>query len=114
MIELDQALVAQTSVPPARIDGLSLGEKIAINLFWRKKVRVLILAKVFQCSKNTIYYNCLTGDAASYPPSNSARQVNAIIDQIGEKKAWSQYVTPGMIHAVNSANEELAARLHAA
>ena len=45
--------------------------KIALNLLWRKKVRVPVLAKVFRCSKNTIYYNCLTGDAPSYPASGS-------------------------------------------
>ena len=59
-VQLDETLIAQARRAP-RHDGLSLGERIALNLLWRKKVRVPVLAKVFQCSKNTIYYNCLDG-----------------------------------------------------
>ena len=57
-----------------------------MNLFWRRGVRVPILSKVFQCSRNTIYYNCLTGDAPSYPNSNRADEINALIDKMGEQK----------------------------
>ena len=48
-----------------------------------------------QCSKNTIYYNCLTGDAPSYPASgsNKAREINEIIDRMGEDAAWREHVT---------------------
>ena len=64
--QLDQALLAQAQRIPRRRDGLAFEERMALNLFWRKEVRVSVLAKVFQCSKNTIYANCLTGDAPSY------------------------------------------------
>lgn len=113
-VQLDEMLIAQARRAP-RHDGLSLGERIALNLLWRKKVRVPVLAKVFQCSKNTIYYNCLTGDAASYPSAtgNKAREVNEIIDRIGEDKAWDENVTATMIRAVNAANKELVERKRA-
>ena len=89
-----------------------LGERIALNLFWRRGVRVQVLAKVFQCSKNTCYYNCLTGDAESYPSSgvSKAREINEIIDRMGEDAAWAQHVTATMIRAVNAANKELVER----
>ena len=106
MIELDQDLVRLAKRAP-RHDGLSESERIAMNLFWRRGVRVPILAKVFQCSKNTCYYNCLTGDAASYPPTNKAKEINDLIDRIGEEKAWEENVTATMIRAVNAANREL-------
>jgi hypothetical protein len=86
-IQLDENLLRQARRSP-RHDTLSENERIALNLFWRKGVRVPVLAKVFQCSKNTIYYNCLTG----------------------EKEAWSRYVTDGMVRAVNAANKELVER----
>ena len=108
-VQLDETLIAQARRAP-RHDGLSLGERIALNLLWRKKVRVPVLAKVFQCSKNTIYYNCLTGDAASYPTGNKAREINEIIDRMGEDAAWEQNVTATMIRAVNAANKELVER----
>ena len=110
-VTLDETLIAQARRAP-RHDGLSLGERIALNLLWRKKVRVPVLAKVFQCSKNTIYYNCLTGDAASYPSSSGAkaREINEIVDRMGEEQAWDQYVTAAMIRAVNAANKELVER----
>ena len=60
--ELDEGLVHQAKRAPRR-DGLTESERIALNLFWRKDVRVPILAQVFQCSKNTVYYSCLTGGA---------------------------------------------------
>jgi hypothetical protein len=110
-VTLDETLIAQARRAP-RHDGLSLGERIALNLLWRKKVRVPVLAKVFQCSKNTIYYNCLTGDAPSYPASgsNKAREINEIIDRMGEDAAWREHVTSTMIRAVNAANKELVER----
>jgi hypothetical protein len=110
-VQLDETLIAEAKRAP-RHDGLSLGERIALNLLWRKKVRVQVLAKVFQCSKNTIYYNCLTGDAESYPSSGTskAREINEIIDRMGEDAAWAQHVTATMIRAVNAANKELVER----
>jgi hypothetical protein len=100
-VQLDETLLAQAR-RAIRRDGLSLGEQIALNLFWRKKVRAAVLAKVFQCSKNTIYYNCLTGD--------KAREINEIIERIGEQQAWEQNVTEAMIRAVNAVNKELVER----
>ena len=103
--QLDQALLAKARRIPRR-DGLTFEERMALNLFWRKEVRVSVLAKVFQCSKNTIYSNCLTGDAPSYAYGR-AQEINDLVDAMGEQKAWDKYVTPGMIHAVNAANKEL-------
>ena len=108
-VTLDETLIAQARRAP-RHDGLSLGERIALNLLWRKKVRVPVLAKVFQCSKNTIYANCLTGDAPSYVSGRRALEINEIVDRMGEEAAWAQNVTPTMIRAVNAANKELVER----
>jgi hypothetical protein len=108
-VQLDEALIIQAKRTP-RADGLTLEERIALNLFWRRDVRVPVLAKVFQCSKNTIYYNCLTGEAASYPSGHKAKEVNDLIDKMGPEKAWAKYVTEDMIRAVNAANKELVAR----
>ncbi len=91
---------------PLRSDGLTEEECIAINLFWRKRVRIPILAKVFQCSKNTIYYNCLTGEAPSYRANGRAREVNDLIERMGEDKAWAKYITPKMTQAINEENKK--------
>ena len=108
-VPLDETLIAEARRAP-RHDGLSFGERVALNLLWRKKVRIQVLAKVFQCSKNTIYYNCLTGDAVSYPGGRKAHEINEIVDRMGEDAAWAQYVTQTMIRAVNAANKELVER----
>ena len=107
MIELDQDLIRRAKRAP-RKDELTEGERIAMNLFWRKGVRVPVLARIFQVSKNTCYYNCLTGEGSSYPRSGLALATNARIDAMGEAAAWRHYVTPQMIAAVNAVNEELA------
>ena len=73
-------------------------------------VRVPVLAKVFQCSKNTIYANCLTGDAASYVAGHRAQEVSEIIDRMGMNKAYAKYVTDDLVSAVNAANKELVER----
>ena len=57
-VQLDEALILQAKRAPP-LHGLSLNERIALNLLWRKDVRVPVLAKVFVCSKNSIYANCL-------------------------------------------------------
>lgn len=108
-VTLDETLIAQARRAP-RHDGLSLSERIALNLFWRKKVRVPVLAKVFHCSKNTIYANCLTGGAESYVSGHRAKEINDLIDRVGEQAAWDQNVTATMIRAVNAANKELVER----
>ena len=78
---------------------------MALNLFWRKNVRVPILARVFKVSKNTIYYRALTGTADSYPTSihsNNAHETNALIDKMGAEKAWHRYVTDDMVRDVEA------------
>jgi hypothetical protein len=82
-----------------REDGLTPEERIALNVFWREGVRVPILARIFGCSKNTIYYKALTGDADSYPTSNrsnSAAETNALVDRLGVEEARRRFVTPKM------------------
>ena len=109
--ELDETLIYKTKRKP-REDGLTDDECIAINLFWRKHVKVPILAKVFRVSKNTCYYRCLTGNANSYPNSiysNKASDTNALIDKMGFQKAWEHtYVTDQMVEDVEA---EMAAEL---
>ena len=103
-IELDETLLYKTK-RKSREDGLTDDECIAINLFWRKHVKVIILAKVFRVSKNTCYYRCITGNANSYPTSmysNKAHDTNALIDRIGFQAAWDKYVTDDMVRAVNA------------
>jgi hypothetical protein len=107
-VALDETLVYQTK-RRTRADGLSDDECIALNLFWRRHVRVPILAKALRVSKNTIYYRALTGVADSYPNSmhsNKARDTNELIDRIGEDEAWNRYVSDEMVIRVN---EEMAA-----
>jgi hypothetical protein len=93
-----------------REDTLTEAECIAVNLFWRKKVNVPLLAKVFKVSKNTLYYRAITGaggDGYLSPLySNQANEVNAIVDKMGFAKAWNKYITDEMVTAVNQALEE--------
>jgi hypothetical protein len=106
-IALDETLIYRTK-RRARDDGLTPEERVAINLFWRKDVKVPILARAFKVGKNTIYYKCLTGEADSYPTSsrmNAAKETNDLIERLGEDVAWEQFVTEDMVEAVN---EEMA------
>ena len=108
--EIDETLIYKTKRKP-REDGLTDDECIALNLFWRKHIKVPILAKVFKVSKNTIYYRALTGSADSYPTSmysNKAKDTNALIDRIGFQEAWNRYVTDQMVDDVEA---EMAAEL---
>ena len=80
---------------------------MAINLLWRKGVRVPILAEVFNVSKNTVYYKALTGTADSYPNSmrsNSAADTNRLIERLGVKEAERRFLTDEIKTAVNVAN----------
>lgn len=107
-VALDENLISLSRRKP-REDALTHDECIAVNLFWRKHVRVPILAKVFKASKNTLYYRALTGTADSYPTSiyaNQAQETNDLIDRIGEEEAWKRYVTDDMVEAVNAAMRE--------
>jgi hypothetical protein len=111
-VQLDETLIYRTK-RRAREDGLTPDERIAINLLWRKKVRVPVLAKVFKVSKNTIYYKALTGTADSCPNSNrsnSAKETNEVIERLGPDAAWSQFVTDKMVKAVNDENRREADR----
>jgi hypothetical protein len=108
-VALNEDLIMRMRRKP-REDTLTEAECIAINLFWRKKVNVTLLAKVFKVSKNTIYYRAITGTGGdgylSPLYSNQANEVNTLIDKMGAAKAWSKYVTDEMVIAVNQALEE--------
>ena len=111
-VQLDEDLIYRTK-RRAREDGLTPEDRIAVNLFWRKKVKVAVLAKVFGVSRNTIYYKALTGTADSYKNtnrSNSAIEANAVIERLGPDEAWRQFVTDKMVKAVNDENRREAAR----
>jgi hypothetical protein len=107
MTELDQDLVRRARRAP-RKDELSERERIAMNVLWRSGVRVPVLSRIFGCARNTVYYNCLTGDQVSYP-SNRAVEINEFVEKIGVEEARRRYVTPEMNAAVNKANAEIAA-----
>lgn len=107
-VTLDETLINLSRRKP-REDALTADALMAVNLFWRKHVRVPILARVFHASKNTLYYRALTGTADSYPNSlysNQAREINETIDRMGEDEAWRRYVTDDMVAAVNAAMRE--------
>lgn len=104
-IEFDTTLIPQTYRRAMRHSPLTLEERIAINLFARRRAPVSVLAKVFQCSRNTCYYAAISGEApasASYPASQGGVAINALIDKLGEKRAWDKYVTDDMVRAVNA------------
>ncbi len=108
-VQLDETLIAQARRAP-RHDELTLEERVAIYIFWRMNVRVPVLAKVFQCSKNTVYASCLTGDAASYVSGHRAQQISDLVARMGFNKAYAKYITDDMVNRVNAANKELIAR----
>jgi hypothetical protein len=102
--KLDETLIYRAK-RRARDDGLSVDERVAINLFRRRGVRVPTLAAAFDVSKNTIYYKCLTGRADSYPGSpgrNEADATNALIEKLGEEEAWNKFVSDEMVNRVNA------------
>lgn len=104
MSTLNETLIYSTR-RRGRPGGLTPDQRVAVNLFWRKRVRAVILARVFNVSPNTIYYAALTGEADSYPTSmqrNSAAKVNDLIEEIGEEEAWRRFVTDDMINEVNA------------
>jgi hypothetical protein len=106
-VALDEALVMRVRRKP-REDTLTDNECVALNLFWRRNVKVPILARAFKVSKNTIYYRALTGTADSYPTSiysNKAKEINALVDKLGPAAAWKKYVTDDMVTAVNQEME---------
>jgi hypothetical protein len=103
-VTIDESLIyaVKRHVPEGR---LTPDDCIAINLLWRKGVRARILAKVFNCSKNTIYYRSLTGNADSYPTSprsNTAADTNRLIENLGVEGAWNKYVSQELADKVNA------------
>jgi len=107
-VALNEDLIKKMRRSPNE-NTLTNDECIALNLFWRKRVKVPILAKAFRVSKNTIYYRALTGTADSYPTSiyaNKAQEINTLIDKMGVPAAWRRYVTDEMVVAVNQAMAE--------
>jgi len=92
---------------------LSLHERIAANVLWRKGYHISTLMEVFQVSKNTLYGNALTGGGA-YLSGRRALEVNDLVDRMGVNQAQAKYVTPEMIRAVNKANRKLLADQNAA
>jgi hypothetical protein len=92
---------------------LSLHERIAANVLWRRGVHVSALMEVFQVSKNTLYGNALTGGGA-YLSGRRALEVNDLVDRMGVMQAQAKYVTPDMVRAVNKANRKLLATQNAA
>jgi hypothetical protein len=103
-VKLDETLIYRAK-RRARDDGLSVDERVAINLFRRRGVRVPTLAAAFEVSKNTVYYKCLTGRGDSYPNSpsqNEADATNELINRLGEAEAWDKFVTDEMINRVNA------------
>lgn len=109
-IALNESLLAATRRNRS-FPELTLQERIAVNLFWRRGVKVRIIAKAFgNRHKNTLYYQCLTGDSRSYPKAkagtNSGIEVNEIVSKIGMAAAWKKYVTDDMVANLNAAMAE--------
>lgn len=93
---------------PVRENGLTPEQRIALHVLWNdgEGVRVGILATAFKVSKNTIYYQALTGDADSYPTTpttNAAAETKAIVDHLGVEEATRRFVTPKIKAAVEAA-----------
>lgn len=109
-IALNENLMRKLKKP--RDNGLTDDECVALNLFWRKKVNVLLLARVFHVSKNTIYARAITGPVDNHSIHvGSIERINKLIDQLGEEKAWNRYVTNEMVEAVHAeVKAELARR----
>jgi hypothetical protein len=101
-VELDPALIAR-SRRKARM--LTFSDRVAINLLYDNKngVSVPILARVFGVSKNTIYYQSLTGKADSYPTTGKlVKEVEKEIRRLGRPKAREVYLTDEIKTAVNA------------
>ena len=102
MTELDRNLIRQARVAP-RKDAISQSDRIAANVLWRDGVPIPVLVKLFKRSKNTLFYSAFTGEAASYPRSHPAREINDLVEALGVDEARRRYVTEDMTQAVNEA-----------
>lgn len=92
-VQLDEDLIYRTR---RRGRKLTPDERIAINLFNRKGVRVIVIARAFDVSKNTIYYNVL----------NEPDQADALIKRLGGvDKALKKFATDEQIEAINRENQ---------
>jgi hypothetical protein len=103
-VQLNEALILRTR-RRVRDDQLTFGERMAMHWFWRRKVKVPIIAKVFKVGKNTVYYKSLTGEADSYPTSsrsNSVAEVRALFDKMGEAEVRRVYVRDQWVEEVNA------------
>jgi transposase-like protein len=103
MTALDRTLVYLTKIKGGR-GHLTPEEKLAINVFWRDGVRVPAIARAFGVGKNTIYYNCLTGEAPSYtstPAINPPEEINQLIEDMGLDEARRRFVTSEMNERIN-------------
>ena len=103
-VQLDQGLIERAMIR-GHPDKLSASERIAANLFWRRKVPIAVISRVFGISKNTLYYRCLMGEARSYPKSevNTAAETNAIVERLGVEEAWRLNVTDSQVTNINAA-----------
>jgi hypothetical protein len=104
MLQLNEALILRTR-RRVRNDAMTFDERMAMHWFWRQKVKVGIIAKVFRVGKNTVYYKSLTGDANSYPNSsrsNSVTEVKAHFDELGPDEVRRTYVKDAWIKEVNA------------
>jgi hypothetical protein len=85
---------------------LTPDECVAINLFRRRDVRVQVLMRAFGVCKNSIYNKALTG------ADGLAKEADALIEKIGPRRAWNEFVTQDMVDRVNLENKvEAYARL---
>jgi hypothetical protein len=92
-IELDPALIARSR---RKVRALTFGDRVAINLLHtgQPKISTPILARVFKCSKNTIYYKSITGQADSYPTDgHEVTEVEREIAFWGREEAARIYLT---------------------
>jgi hypothetical protein len=109
-VELDKAMIVRSR---RKARALTFGDRIAINLLYdaKKGVSVPILARVFKCSKNTIYYKSLTGGADSYPTSGrEVSEVEAEIARLGRDEAARLYLTDKIKKRVMAEVERTARR----
>jgi hypothetical protein len=109
MEQLDKGLLALVGRRPqgGSRPRLTLGERVAANLFWREGVPLSVLMEVFQCGKNTLYGNCFTGGGA-YVSGSRGVETNEIVDAMGVEAATRMYITEDMNRAVNAGMQRLA------
>jgi hypothetical protein len=89
---------------------LTPDECVAIALFRRRDIRVQVLMRAFGVCRNSIYNKALTGGSTD---DGLAKETHDLIEKIGVRRAWNEFVTQDMIDRVNRENKvEANARLH--